>query len=167
LVTLLPFALYGAVAQAVSQSHLILDNVASQVSFGPVMPMNLSAIVSEQSFTALSHPRFPHHSVRIKKSTFCDPTVSSVYVDHLFVLAHGNHEEATHNVHAFLFFFFLTSKQFAGRRFHLSCESYAGRYLPVFASEIYDQNVVAEAEERAVINLRSVLIRNGVTDVST
>lgn len=88
---LLPFAFLGAVAQASSQSHLFVDNVASEPSFNPTMPMNLAAIASEESFTALSHPRFPQHAVRIKKSTFCDPTVSSVYVNHMsFLDTHCN-----------------------------------------------------------------------------
>lgn len=42
-----------------------------------------------------------------------------------------------------------------------------GRYLPVFASEIYDQNQVAVAEGRTAINLKSVMIGNGITDIST
>lgn len=37
----------------------------------------------------------------------------------------------------------------------------------MFASEIYDQNKIAAAEGRPVINLTSVLIGNGITDVST
>jgi hypothetical protein len=40
------------------------------------MPESLASVTSEESFTTLSHARFPHHSVRIKKSDFCDPTVS-------------------------------------------------------------------------------------------
>jgi hypothetical protein len=39
-------------------------------------PKNLASVTSEDSFTTLSHARFPHHAVRIKKSDFCDPTVS-------------------------------------------------------------------------------------------
>jgi carboxypeptidase C (cathepsin A) len=42
-----------------------------------------------------------------------------------------------------------------------------GRYLPVFASEIYDQNQIALAEGRPTINLQSILIGNGITDIST
>ncbi|KAH0839587.1 Alpha/Beta hydrolase protein [Lanmaoa asiatica] len=253
--TLLLFAFLGAVAQAVSQTRLIVDSVASEISFNPALPMNLSAIAwAEESFTALSHPRFPHHAVRIKKSTFCDPTVS-IYTGYLDVDDGAKHlffyffesrrdpaqddvmmwinggpgctsslgllfelgpcriditgtstngttwnpyswnneaniffldqpvgvgysyadfgetvettEDAARNVHAFLSIFFETFKQFAGRRFHLSGESYAGRYLPVFASEIYDQNMIAKGEGRPVINLQSVLIGNGITDVST
>lgn len=37
----------------------------------------------------------------------------------------------------------------------------------MFASEIYDQNKIAATEGRPVINLTSVLIGNGITDVST
>jgi hypothetical protein len=36
--------------------------------------MHLSSIASNE-FTALSHPRFPNHQVRVKKSNFCDSTV--------------------------------------------------------------------------------------------
>lgn len=42
-----------------------------------------------------------------------------------------------------------------------------GRYLPVFASEIYDQNQIAVAQGRPPLNLTSVLIGNGNTDIST
>ena len=42
-----------------------------------------------------------------------------------------------------------------------------GRYLPVFASEIVDQNQLAKSEGRPTINLKSVLIGNGITDIST
>ena len=37
----------------------------------------------------------------------------------------------------------------------------------MFASEIYDQNTIAEAEGRPTLNLKSVLIGNGITDIST
>lgn len=42
-----------------------------------------------------------------------------------------------------------------------------GRYLPAFASYIYDQNQVAKVAGKPTINLKSVLIGNGITDVST
>ena len=42
-----------------------------------------------------------------------------------------------------------------------------GRYLPVFASEIIDRNGVAIREGRPTINLKSVVIGNGITDIST
>ncbi|KAF9004731.1 Alpha/Beta hydrolase protein [Cyathus striatus] len=76
-------------------------------------------------------------------------------------------EAAAKNVHAFISIFFETFKQFSGRPFHISGESYGGRYLPVFASEIYDQNQVALKEGNPMINLQSVLIGNGITDIST
>jgi hypothetical protein len=37
----------------------------------------------------------------------------------------------------------------------------------VFASEIYDQNQIAIKEGRTPLNLQSILIGNGITDIST
>lgn len=37
--------------------------------------IELGSLQSTDSFTALMHPAFPGHQVRIKKSDFCDPTV--------------------------------------------------------------------------------------------
>ncbi|KAG8752647.1 hypothetical protein FRC12_011847 [Ceratobasidium sp. 428] len=76
-------------------------------------------------------------------------------------------EEAAKNVQAFVTIFFETFSKFKGREFHMSGESYGGRYLPVFASEIIDQNKRAEAGGFAPINLKSVLIGNGWTDFKT
>ncbi|KAH9483101.1 Carboxypeptidase Y-like protein A [Psilocybe cubensis] len=76
-------------------------------------------------------------------------------------------EDAAKNVHAFITIFFDTFTQFSGRPLHLSGESYGGRYLPVFASEIYDKNQIALREGGSIINLQSVLIGNGITDIST
>ncbi|KAF8075840.1 peptidase S10 serine carboxypeptidase [Lyophyllum atratum] len=215
---------------------------------------HLSLLTSDE-FTALSHPRFPNHQVRVKKSHFAILRSNSVYTGYLDVDAGAKHlffyffesrrspdkddvmmwinggpgcssamgllmelgpcsidmknassngtiwnpyswneeaniffldqpvgvgfsyadfgetvettEEAAKNVHAFITIFFETFKQFSGRPLHLSGESYGGRYLPVFASEIYDQNQVAIREGRKPLNLQSVLIGNGITDIST
>ncbi|KAH0586887.1 hypothetical protein H2248_005726 [Termitomyces sp. 'cryptogamus'] len=215
--------------------------------------MYLSNVESHE-FTTLSHPRFPNHQIRLKKSHFCDPTVN-VFTGYLDVDAGAKHlffyffesrrdpakddvmmwinggpgcsssmgllmelgpcsidmknssangtlwnphswneeaniffldqpvgvgfsyadfgetvettEDAAKNVHAFITIFFETFEQFSGRPLHLSGESYGGRYLPVFASEIYDQNKIAIQEGRKPLNLQSVLIGNGITDIST
>lgn len=37
-------------------------------------PTHLS-VVSSDAFTTLTHPKFPKHGIRIRKSSFCDPTV--------------------------------------------------------------------------------------------
>ncbi|KAF7292811.1 Carboxypeptidase [Mycena indigotica] len=76
-------------------------------------------------------------------------------------------EQAAKNIYSFISLFFEAFPQFEGRALHLSGESYGGRYLPVFASEIYDQNKLATIEGRPVINLQSVIIGNGITDIST
>jgi carboxypeptidase C (cathepsin A) len=219
-----------------------------------VTTMLLSELGSTDDFTALIHPKFPYHQVRIKKTEFCDPTVNAYtgYLDvdagakHLFFyffesrrdpdkddvmmwinggpgcsssmgllmelgpcnidmhnvssngttwnphswnneaniffldqpvgvgFSYADHgevvettEDAAKNVHAFITIFFETFTQFSGRPLHLAGESYAGRYLPVFASEVVDRNAVAAAEGRPTINLKSVLIGNGITDYTT
>ncbi|KAL4259153.1 Carboxypeptidase [Pleurotus pulmonarius] len=216
--------------------------------------LHLNDISLTNNFVTLSNPRFPNHSVRIKKTDFCDHTVNA-YTGYLDVDAGAKHmffyffesrrnpdeddvmmwinggpgcssamgllmelgpcsidmenqspngtiynpyswnevaniffldqpvgvgfsyadfgetvettEEAAKNVHAFISIFFETFKQFKGRPLHLSGESYGGRYLPVFASEIHDQNTIAVKEGRPTINLQTVIIGNGITDIST
>lgn len=46
----------------------------------------------------------------------------------------------------------------------MSGESYGGRYLPIFASAVYDQNKELVKAGKEPINLKSVLIGNGITD---
>ncbi|KAI0643713.1 peptidase S10 serine carboxypeptidase [Trametes meyenii] len=214
----------------------------------------LASISSLDEYTALEHPRFPAHRVRVKKTDFCDPAVN-VYTGYLDVDYGAKHlffyffesrrdpatddvmmwinggpgcsssmgllmelgpcsidmtktstngtvwnpyswnaeaniffldqpvgvgfsyadygetvettEDAAKNVHAFLTIFFETFSEFKGRPLHLAGESYAGRYLPTFASYVYDQNEIAKVEGRDTLNLTSVLIGNGITDIST
>ncbi|EJD36520.1 serine carboxypeptidase [Auricularia subglabra TFB-10046 SS5] len=73
-------------------------------------------------------------------------------------------EEAAVDVAAFVAVFFETFSKFKGRPFHMSGESYGGRYLPVFASAVYDSNAKAVADGRTPVNLQSVLIGNGITN---
>jgi len=80
----------------------------------------------------------------------------------------GTAEQAGVDVHAFLSIFAHAFK-FEGRDFHLVGESYAGRYIPVFAAELVAQNQIlaASSSKRAPINLKSVAIGNGLTDFVT
>ncbi|KAJ7186427.1 serine carboxypeptidase [Mycena filopes] len=73
-------------------------------------------------------------------------------------------EEAAQDIAAFVAIFFAHFTKFQGRGFHLSGESYAGRYLPVFAAALYDQNPRLIKAGIAPINLTSVIIGNGMTD---
>ncbi|KAF9242675.1 serine carboxypeptidase [Melanogaster broomeanus] len=57
--------------------------------------------------------------------------------------------------------------QFKGRPFHMAGESYGGRYLPVFAAEVYDQNAKLVEAGLTPINLQSSRIGNGMTDYYT
>ncbi|KAJ7649434.1 serine carboxypeptidase [Mycena polygramma] len=73
-------------------------------------------------------------------------------------------EEGAKDIAAFIFVFFEHFNKFKGRSFHMAGESYGGRYVPVFAAEVYDQNAKLAAAGYTPINLTSVMIGNGITD---
>ncbi|KIM81856.1 hypothetical protein PILCRDRAFT_821215 [Piloderma croceum F 1598] len=73
-------------------------------------------------------------------------------------------EEAAKDIAAFVSIFFENFPKFKGRAFHMAGESYGGRYIPVFASEVYDQNAYLVEVGLTPINLTSVMIGNGLTD---
>jgi cathepsin A (carboxypeptidase C) len=75
----------------------------------------------------------------------------------------GTTEEAALDVQAFLSLFFQTFKSFAKNDFYMAGESYGGRYLPVFAGTALDMNARNVKRGLPEINLRGVLIGNGVT----
>ncbi|KAH8689434.1 putative carboxypeptidase CpyA/Prc1 [Talaromyces proteolyticus] len=64
---------------------------------------------------------------------------------------------AAKDVYALLTLFFKQFPQYASQDFHIAGESYAGHYIPSFASEIL-------SHKKRNINLKSVLIGNGLTD---
>lgn len=61
------------------------------------------------------------------------------------------------DVYALLTLFFKQFPEYAKQDFHIAGESYAGHYIPVFAHEIM-------SHKHTNINLKSVLIGNGLTD---
>ncbi|KAJ3850914.1 serine carboxypeptidase [Lentinula lateritia] len=211
-------------------------------------PLESLSYVQESEFSVLGHPFFPKHSVRIKKSDFCDSTVNAYtgYIDiearHLFFYFFESRsdpdkddvifwtnggpgcssslglfmelgpcrvlddngpkfhpeswntnanvffidqpigvgfsyaeygesvsttEEAAKDVAAFVAIFFENFSKFKGRGFHMAGESYGGRYLPLFASAVYDQNSALIEAGITPINLTSVMIGNGMTDFYT
>ncbi|KAF1998375.1 carboxypeptidase Y precursor [Amniculicola lignicola CBS 123094] len=69
----------------------------------------------------------------------------------------SNTVAAGKDVYALLTLFFKQFPEYAEQSFHISGESYAGHYIPVFASEIL-------SHKKRNINLQSILIGNGLTD---
>ncbi|KAG5967625.1 hypothetical protein E4U56_000720 [Claviceps arundinis] len=69
----------------------------------------------------------------------------------------SNTVAAGKDIYALLTLFFHQFPEYATQDFHIAGESYAGHYIPVFTSEILSH------KERN-INLKSVLIGNGLTD---
>lgn len=70
----------------------------------------------------------------------------------------GTTEEAAKDIASFVAIFFENFSKFKGRAFHMAGESYGGRYIPVFASEVYDQNERLVEAGMTPINLQSVMI---------
>ncbi|KAH7406762.1 carboxypeptidase Y-like protein A [Phaeosphaeria sp. MPI-PUGE-AT-0046c] len=69
----------------------------------------------------------------------------------------SNTVAAGKDIYALLTLFFKQFPEYSKQPFHISGESYAGHYIPVFASEIL-------SHKKRNINLQSVLIGNGLTD---
>jgi len=69
----------------------------------------------------------------------------------------SNTVAAGKDVYALMTLFFKQFPEYAEQAFHIAGESYAGHYIPVFASEIL-------SHKKRNINLQSVLIGNGLTD---
>jgi cathepsin A (carboxypeptidase C) len=69
----------------------------------------------------------------------------------------SNTVAAGKDIYALLTLFFKQFPEYSHQDFHISGESYAGHYIPVFASEIL-------SHKKRNINLKSVLIGNGLTD---
>ncbi|PFH46824.1 hypothetical protein AMATHDRAFT_68987 [Amanita thiersii Skay4041] len=76
-------------------------------------------------------------------------------------------EEAAGDIAAFVAIFFEHFHKFKGRAFHMAGESYGGRYIPLFASAVHDQNARMVAAGMTPINLKSVMIGNGMTDFNS
>jgi len=87
----------------------------------------------------------------------------------------GTTEEAAKDIAAFVAIFFENFSKFKGRPFHFSGESYAvnpisfislaslipsskGRYLPLYASALYDQNTHLVERGMTPVNLTSLMI---------
>ncbi|KAG8755140.1 hypothetical protein FRC14_004314 [Serendipita sp. 396] len=230
--------------------------VASWISAEDNTVVDLQTL-SDEYYTQVTHPRYPHHAIRIKSSKgWCDSSVRSYtgYIDigakHLFfyffesrspssdiilwtnggpgcssslglfmelgpcqILSkediphpkynpyswnnnasvifidqpvgvgysyadYGEHvgrtEEAAKDIASFIAIFmekFVYGDSTANHRgkkedikLHLAGESYGGRYIPVFAAEILDQNIELKRANLTTVPLKSIMVGNGMTD---
>ncbi|CCA73703.1 related to PRC1-carboxypeptidase y, serine-type protease [Serendipita indica DSM 11827] len=81
----------------------------------------------------------------------------------------GRTEDAAVDIAAFVAIFlekFIWKSGTDDIKFHLAGESYGGRYLPLFASQIVDQNLILKKHGSKPVPLKSVMIGNGLTDPS-
>jgi hypothetical protein len=63
-----------------SLAAVVAVQILAQGAFGQQTAVHtpilqLSSITAKDEFTTLTHPRFRGHSVRVKQTDFCDPTV--------------------------------------------------------------------------------------------
>ncbi|KAI0086932.1 serine carboxypeptidase [Irpex rosettiformis] len=79
----------------------------------------------------------------------------------------GTTEDGAKDVAAFIAIFFEHFTKFKGRAFHMASGSYGGRYIPAYASYVYDQNPKLIAAGATPINLTSIMIGNGCSDQIT
>lgn len=80
----------------------------------------------------------------------------------------GDSDLAAKDVYAFLELFLTRFPEYSALPFHLAAESYGGTYAPHIASVIYQENQKTPAlNDLVTINLRSVIIGNGLTDSAT
>jgi carboxypeptidase C (cathepsin A) len=78
--------------------------------------------------------------------------------------AQSRTEESAVDVAAFFAILSEQFPQFRGRKLHLAGESFGGRFLPLSAAAIMDQNAHLERWGMHPINLASVVIGNGLSD---
>ncbi|KAJ6564498.1 serine carboxypeptidase [Mycena capillaripes] len=74
-------------------------------------------------------------------------------------------EEAAKDIATFIAIFFAYFKKFQGRGFHMAGESFGGRSVPVYAAAVYDQNVLLVKAGIPPINISSIMLGNGMTDM--
>lgn len=77
-------------------------------------------------------------------------------------------------MYAFLQLFFTKYSKYASLPFHIAAESYGGRYAPLFADKIWQENKKLSLSRYAAgamvpkhINLESILLGNGLTEPQT
>lgn len=106
---------------------------------------------------------------------FLDQPVDVGYSYSRYGLHTYDADRGAKDVYAFLRIFFAAFNKFQKNDFVITGESYAGRYIPRYASEVVDRNqqlvFAAERNDKAVdksqlINLKKVAIGNGLTDVA-
>ncbi|CEH18359.1 Serine carboxypeptidases (lysosomal cathepsin A) [Ceraceosorus bombacis] len=83
--------------------------------------------------------------------------------------------QAADDVYAFLSLFFARYPQYSNQPFSIAAESYGGRYAPLYAAKINEENKKLARSRFAnpdtiatkVINLESILLGNGLTEPQT
>lgn len=106
---------------------------------------------------------------------FLDQPVEVGYSYSRYGLHTYNADQGAKDLYAFLRIFFSSFDRFQENEFVITGESYAGRYIPRYASEIVDRNhdisyaalrKDKKPKKGELINLKKVAIGNGLTDIA-
>ncbi|KAJ7288107.1 Alpha/Beta hydrolase protein [Mycena rebaudengoi] len=129
-------------------------------SIGLLMELGLCRVIKAENGTVF-HPESWNSKANV---FFIDQPigVGFSYADHGETVS--TIEEAAEDIAAFVAIFFAHFSKFQGRGFHMAGESYGGRYIPLFAAAVYDQNPRLVEAGLPPINLTSIIIANGETD---
>ncbi|KAL0572049.1 hypothetical protein V5O48_009907 [Marasmius crinis-equi] len=131
-------------------------------SFGLFMELGPCRIVETKSGPETEY--FPESWNSNANIFFIDQPVGVGYSYAEYGESVSTTEEAAEDIAAFVAIFFENFIQFKGRPFHMAGESYGGRYIPLFASAVYDQNAALIEGGLTPVNLSSIMIGNGMTD---
>jgi hypothetical protein len=75
LLAVTPLAL-GSIASVNKAASTVFQSQRHDGAHDVQQPLHLSSV--QEDYVPLHHPSFPRHSVRIRKTNFCDPTVKQV-----------------------------------------------------------------------------------------
>ncbi|KAJ7028891.1 serine carboxypeptidase [Mycena alexandri] len=150
-----------------SRNEPALDDVVLWLNGGPGASATLGLFTELGPCTIISDnaTEYNPHSWNSKSNLlFIDQPVGVGYSYAEHDEAVDTTEAAAKDIAAFLAIFFESMQGLKGRPFHIAGESYGGRYVPLFAAEVYDQNRRLGQFGMTPVNLISALIGNGCSD---
>ncbi|KAF5347055.1 hypothetical protein D9758_011617 [Tetrapyrgos nigripes] len=143
-------------------------------SFGPLegredpLLWDFSRSLDHAESLAITRPSIiPNHGTKLQTFFFVDQPIGVGFSYADYGESVSTTEEAAQDIAAFIAIFFEHFTKFRGRALHMAGESYGGRYIPLFASAVYDQNAHLKDMGLTPINLKSAMIGNGLTDFFT
>ncbi|KAJ7348936.1 serine carboxypeptidase [Mycena albidolilacea] len=151
-----------------SRNDPAIDDVVLWLNGGPGASASLGLFMELGPCTIMSDTETEYNKYSWNSNSnmlFIDQPVGVAFSYAEFGETVGTTEEAAKDIAAFLAIFFDSMDGLKGRALHIAGESYGGRYVPLFAAEVYDQNRYLVQQGMAPLNLVSAIIGNGCSDI--